>query len=192
MSIEKIIASGIWFSGFMSILLLLAGCATSPRPTPEPIVLSDIPVYACSRTNWDTSAQCMIYPMLGCEEHTEVNALSAQLEIVLKEQGYGIVKMDTYMSTEKRLSVDKIITPQSYNSRSRTIKGTNVWDIMAVYSVQDRETIPFDEKNHSERRYFQVWGRGEKDLPYRTVAENLLSIDAFRRALELDNGSGDK
>lgn len=134
----------------------------------------------------------MIYPMLGCEGHTEVNALSAQLEIVLKEQGYGIVKMDTYMSTEKRLSVDKIITPQSYNSRSRPIKGTNVWDIMAVYSVQDRETLPFDEKNQSKRRYFQVWGRGEKDLPYRTVAENLLLIAAFRSTLELDNGSGDE
>lgn len=122
----------------------------------------------------------------------EVNALSAQLEIVLKEQGYGIVKMDTYMSTEKRLSVDKIIIPQSYNSRSRTIKGTNVWDIMAVYSVQDRGTLPFEEKNPSKRRYFQVWGRGEKDLPYRTVAENLLSIDAFRSTLELDNGYGDE
>ena len=80
-------------SGIPCMCLLLSGCATPPKP--KPMVLSEIPVHSCSRTNWNTAATCMIYPMFGNEGHANANHFIGQLAAALRAEGYEVVGMDT-------------------------------------------------------------------------------------------------
>lgn len=202
----------------LCIVFVFAGCATRRVSTTKQIVLSDMPVYKGSKTNWDTSANCMIYPMFNANKkqvdnlspkvqransqvkkallqhgvldqyevlgQSGVNLINASLKNLLQQQGYGIVEMDTYMPSSKRNKVNKIIIPMTYSTRSCVLNGTNIWDIMAIYSVQEGPKIPFDSEKIPPRQYFQIWARGDGELPYSKIAENLMQVDTFRLSLQ--------
>jgi len=165
------------------VTIFMSGCATH-RSIPKPIVLSSMPVYNNTRTNWNTSANCMVYPMPGKEMPANAGGVSESVKTILQENGYKVVEMDTHMSIDKRDSVDKIIIPVSHSSRNRVIKGTNIWDTVTIYSIQNTSELSLNPDEKVNSRYFQVWARNEEYMPYRQSSENLMKIDAFRAALE--------
>ena len=203
----------------LCVALVFSGCATR-RVTSKQIVLSDMPVYKSTRTNWNTLAKCMVYPMISTEKNKNIsvipvakrgstakypvkrgvvqgkgvvanvlqelgiNNISSNLEEMLKQQGYQVVEMDTYMSSSKRNSIDKIIIPMAYSMRSRVVNSTNIWDVMVIYSVQEGPEYPFDETVIPPRRYFQIWSRSEANMPYHEAVKNLFNVDGFRVALQ--------
>ena len=165
------------------VCLLSTGCVTR-RPPPKPPELSEIPVHSCSRTNWSTSAKCMIYPMFGNEGHAGIGSFIRQMAATLRSEGYSVVWMDTYMTEQKRQSVDKILRPESQWQRSRTLGGKRVWDLMVIMSVEDRPDRPLAPGTQPRKRYFQAWGRRPGAMPFREVAEDFLRMEPFRMALE--------
>jgi len=177
------------FPWLLSSLLLLSvlmvpGCRTPPRPPPPKAkILTEIPTYQTTRANWNTSAACMIYKSFGAEAHPAIVGVTAALKEVLTKNGYTVVEPDTYMTAQKRRSVDRVIRVNQYVHRNTQFGGRVVQDCLVEFVVETPLLNPLVE-GEGLRRHFEVWARKEGGAPYREVAENALRIDGFREALE--------
>lgn len=164
-------------SGLILIAFLLwAGCATPPRH--RKVSLKGIPTYTLERSDWDTSAKCMVYPPFGSSKHS---ALTAHLKQALQNAGYGVIEIAANLNSEKRSRVDKIVMLKWLKNRHCYYEGKKIYDFMAIFSVEDQRQLPTQDPN---RRYFKVMARKKGNPPYKRLARNLLNLDSFRSSLQ--------
>lgn len=183
-------------AGALLLCLLVAAACGSPAARvpettlPEEADLAPIPTYPPARNDWDTSAVCSVYPVFRSEDHPHSIGLVKALHAGLRKSGYRTVALpvEGYTALDRLTAVNRILRPSRLTFR-QTLLARNRIAVDAHLLIEVWE--PGDIEG---RRMFEVWARDvasggtyvDFGPLYRSLVANLLSLETFRGALELE------
>ena len=182
--------------GALLCLLVVAACSTPSGPEAPEVVLPEegdltpLPVYPLTRGDWDTSATCTVYPVFRSEGNIHSIGMVTALHQGLAKNRYSTVALpvEGYTSLDRLTAVDRIIRPSRLTFRQTILRGNRIAAdahlLVEVWSPDDVEG----------RRIFEVWARdivpgttySAYGPLYEGLVKNLLSLDTFRAAMELE------
>ena len=190
---------------FILIICIIASssCATYPKIAE----LEPIPQYGPERTDWDTSAKCVVMQSssakmadanmaqiyqqsYGGQVRNFVHANSTQaacLQMVrlLEDRGYTIVPEETgYLTRAERKAVDKVISVN--NCFSNYIYGsdgtcTQAQIAVSVYDIEQGKTVA--TASARSRVFGEKKEPAKHDQAMEQAIKNLLTLESFRSTL---------